>query len=210
MTKLLSPVQKKILDYLLWKKDKDGIPPTLAEIAEHFGYKNRSTVKQHLEALHKKKYIRKIDKINRGIEILKKDLFFKSYPLHGEVAAGDPILYYNNVLNTAELPSALRIPPDSFLLKVRGDSMKDAYIFNGDVLIVKPAQEVINGQLIVGVLEDSALVKKIFVLKDSIELHPENPDFKPIVIKEKDTAKFRLIGLVVGVYRTVAPPRQVS
>lgn len=72
MTKLLSPVQKKILDYLLWKKDKDGIPPTLAEIAEHFGYKNRSTVKQHLEALHKKKYIRKIDKINRGIEILKK------------------------------------------------------------------------------------------------------------------------------------------
>ncbi|GMU85320.1 MAG: LexA repressor [Ignavibacteriales bacterium] len=210
MTKPLTPVQKKILDFLLWKKEKDGIPPTLAEIASHFGYKNRSTVKQHLEALHKKKYIRKVEKINRGIEILKKDEFFKSYPLHGEVAAGDPILYYNNVLNTAELPTALKIPADSFLLRVRGDSMKDAYIFNGDVLIVKPSQEALNGQLVVGVFEDSALVKKIFVSKDSIELHPENPDFNPIVIRDKDKLKFRLIGVVVGVYRTVVPPRQVS
>ncbi|MCC6549614.1 MAG: repressor LexA [Ignavibacteriaceae bacterium] len=210
MTKPLSPVQKKILDFLLWKKEKDGIPPTLAEIAEQFGYKNRSTVKQHLEALHKKKYIRKIERINRGIEILKQEEFFKSYPLHGEVAAGDPILYYNCVLNTTELPTALKIPSDSFLLRVRGDSMKDAYIFNGDVLIVKPSEAVLNGQLVVGVYDDSALVKKIFVSKDSIELHPENSDFKPIVIRDKDTLKFRLVGVVVGIYRTVTPPRQLS
>lgn len=203
MSKEITTVQKKIFDFLLWKRKKDGIPPSLAEIAHHFGYKNRSTVKQHLEALAKKKYIRKLDKINRGIEILKKDDGFIPYLLQGEVSAGDPILFYNNEVNTTELPTMLQVPQNSFLLKVRGESLRDAYIFNGDILIVKPSEEPQNGQLIVGVYEDSALVKKYYKEGDSVELRPENTDFKPIVISSTDLSRFRMVGLVVGVYRSV-------
>lgn len=197
----LTEIQKKILDFLIEQRVK-GIPPTLAEIAANFGYKNRSTVQQHLEALEKKGYIRRNPKISRSIEVIIEDKIFVPRPVLGEVAAGNPLTIYPDSIDTVQLPAIARMPNDSFLLKVKGDSLKDAYIFSGDIVIVNPDIEAVSGQIVVAILDDSAVVKRLKKNEDSIELHSENPDYAPIIL-EKGRDNFRIVGVVVGLYRTM-------
>lgn len=197
----LTEIQKKILDFLIEQRVK-GIPPTLAEIAANFGYKNRSTVQQHLEALEKKGYIRRNPKISRSIELIIEDKIFVPRPVLGEVAAGNPLTIYPDSIDTVQLPAIARMPNDSFLLKVKGDSLKDAYIFSGDIVIVNPDIEAVSGQIVVAILDDSAVVKRLKKNEDSIELHSENPDYAPIIL-EKGRDNFRIVGVVVGLYRTM-------
>ncbi len=199
--KNLTQTQQKILDFIIDKK-AEGKIPTLAEVAEHFGYRNRSTVQQHLKAIERKGYIRRNPKISRGIELLTEDKFFIPRPVLGEVAAGNPLTIYPDAIDTIELPTIARMPKDSFLLKVKGDSLKDAYIFTGDVIIVNPNTEVRNGHIVVAVLDDAAVVKRFYKKKNRIELHSENPEYEPIII-EKDYSGFKLVGVVIGVYRSM-------
>lgn len=198
----LTEIQKRILDYLIDQKISKGIPPTLAEIAQHFGYKNRATVQQHLQAIEKKGYIKKNPKLSRGIEITVEDKFFIPRPVLGEVAAGNPLTIYPDAIDTIELPTIARMPKDSFLLKVKGDSLKDAYIFSGDIIIVNPNLEPKNGQIVVAILDDAAVVKRFYKKKNEIELVSENPEYKPIII-DKKYASFKIVGIVVGVYRSM-------
>jgi repressor LexA len=202
MSKKLTEIQYRILDFIIEQKSSKAIPPTLAEIALHFGYRNRATVQQHLRAIEKKGYIKRSPKISRGIELLVEDKFFIPHPILGEVAAGNPLTIYPDSIDTIELPTIVHIPKDSFLLKVKGDSLKDAYIFTDDVIIVNPGLEVRNGHFVVAVLDDAAVVKKFYRKKDSIELHSENPEYKPIIIK-KDYSGFKLVGVVIGIYRNM-------
>jgi repressor LexA len=112
MKKELTEIQKKILEYLIDQKVSKGIPPTLAEIAKYFGYKNRATVQQHLQAIEKKGYIRKNPKLSRAIEITIEDKFFITRPILGEVAAGNPLTIYPDAieqLNFRQLQECLRI-----------------------------------------------------------------------------------------------------
>ncbi|NOX64411.1 MAG: repressor LexA [Chlorobi bacterium] len=160
MQKKLTLIQQKILDHLVEMRAK-GVVPTLAEIAEHFGYKNRSTVQQHLQAIEKKGYIKRNPKLSRGIELLLEDKFFIPRPVLGEVAAGNPLTIYPDSIDTVELPTIAHMPKDSFLLKVKGDSLKDAYIFTGDIVIVNPNSEPVNGRIVAAVLDDAAGGKKI-------------------------------------------------
>ncbi|MFN3694198.1 MAG: LexA family protein, partial [Ignavibacterium sp.] len=102
-----------------------------------------------------------------------------------------------------ELPTIARMPKDSFLLRVKGDSLKDAYIFSGDIVIVNPNLEPKNGQIVVAILDDAAVVKRFYKKKNEIELVSENPDYKPIVI-DKKYPSFRIVGIVVGVYRSMS------
>lgn len=197
----LTIIQQKILDFLIESRVK-SIVPTLAEIAKHFGYKNRSTVQQHLQAIERKGFIKRNPKISRGIELLIDDKFFVPRPVIGEVAAGHPLTIYPDAIDTIELPTVVHMPNDSFLLKVKGDSLKDAYIFTGDIVIVNPNLEPDNGKIVVAILDDSAVVKRFFLKSDSIELHSENPEFEPIVIK-KSYENFKLVGIVVGIYRSM-------
>ncbi len=197
----LTQTQQKILDFIIDKKAEAKVP-TLAEIAEHFGYRNRSTVQQHLQAIEKKGYIKRNPKISRGIELLTGDKFFIPRPVLGEVAAGNPLTIYPDAIETIELPTIARMPRDSFLLKVKGDSLKDAYIFSGDVVIVDPNLEPANGKIVVAILDDAAVVKRFFKRSKAIELHSENPEYEPIIIK-KDYENFKLVGVVVGVYRNM-------
>lgn len=198
----LTEIQKKILDYLIEQKISKGIPPTLAEIAQHFGYKNRTTVQQHLQAIERKGYIKKNPKLSRAIEITVEDKFFIPRPVLGEVAAGNPLTIYPDAIDTIELPTIVRMPKDSFLLRVKGDSLKDAYIFSGDIVIVNPNLEPKNGQIVVAILDDAAVVKRYYKKKNEIELVSENPEYKPIVI-DKKYASFKIVGIVVGVYRSM-------
>ncbi len=201
MSKELTITQQRILEFLVESKTK-GLMPTLAEIAKKFGYKNRSTVQQHLQAIEKKGYIKRNSKLSRGIELLLEDKFFTLQPVLGEVAAGSPLTIYPDSIDTIELPTIARMPKDSFLLRVKGDSLKDAYIFTGDVVIVNPNLELKNGRIVVAILDDAAVVKRFFKKKDSIELHSENPEYKPIII-EKNYENFKIVGNVVGIYRNM-------
>lgn len=202
LLKELTKVQKEMLEYLIHIISKGKLMPTLAELADHFGYKNRATVQQHLLALEKKGYLRRNPKISRGIELVTDDDLFITKPVLGEVAAGNPITIYPDTIDTVELPKFARVPADSFLVKVKGDSLKDAYIFSGDVLIVNPNIESKNGHFVVAVLDEAAVVKRIFIKEKNIELHSENPEFDPIIIDSK-YSNFRVIGVVVGIYRSM-------
>ncbi len=202
MSKELTETQTKILDFLIEQIKGRGFPPTLAEIAAHFGYKNRATVQQHLAAIEKKGYIRKNPKLSRGIELTLEDKFFVPRPVLGEVAAGNPLTIYPDAIDTIELPTIARMPKDSFLLRVKGDSLKDAYIFSGDIVIVNPNLEPRNGQIVVAILDDAAVVKRFYKKKSKIELISENPEYEPIVI-DKNYPSFKIVGIVVGVYRTM-------
>jgi repressor LexA len=202
MAKHLTETQKRILDYIIDIIATKQIPPTLAEIARHFGYKNRSTVQQHLQALEQKGYIKRNPKLSRGIELTLSDKLFIPRPVLGEVAAGNPLVIYPDAIDTVELPSIVRIPRDSFLLRVKGDSLKDAYIFDGDIIIVNPNATITDGQIVVAILDDSAVVKRFFRQNGTIILKSENKAYKPIEIKA-DYDKFRIVGAVVGVYRVM-------
>jgi repressor LexA len=202
MPRELTKIQKKILDYLLDQKVEKGIPPTLAEIANKFGYRNRTTVQQHLGALEKKGFIKRSPKLSRGIEITVEQKFFIPRPVIGEVAAGNPLTIYPDSIDTVDLPSIARMPKDSFLLRVKGDSLKDAYIFSGDIVIVNPNREPLNGQIVVAILDDSAVIKRFFKKNERLELHSENPEYKPIIV-QKNYPRFKIVGVAVGVYRTM-------
>jgi repressor LexA len=202
MSKQITEIQKRILDFIIEMMTARQIPPTLAEIAQKFKYKNRSTVQQHLQALEQKGFIKRNSKLARGIELTLSDKFFIPRPVLGEVAAGNPLMIYPDAIDTVELPTIVRMPKDSFLLKVKGDSLKDAYIFSGDVVIVNPNAEVANGQIVVAVLDDSAVVKRYFRQNGTIVLKSENKAYKPIEIKV-NYEKFKIIGAVIGVYRSM-------
>ncbi len=202
MAKELTKVQKAILEYLIDRKATSGLPPTLADIAKYFGYKNRATVQQHLGAIEKKGFLRRNPKISRGIELTLEDKFFVPRPVLGEVAAGNPLTIYPDSIDTIKLPTVARMPGNSFLLRVKGDSLKDAYIFNGDIVIVNPAIEPRNGHFVAAILDDAAVVKRFFKNSNGVELKSENPDYEPIVVK-KDYPRFKLVGVVVGIYRTM-------
>lgn len=198
----LTEIQKDILDFLIEQIKGRGIPPTLADVANHFGYKNRATAQQHLQAIEKKGYIRKNPRLSRGIELILEDKFFVPKPVLGEVAAGNPLTIYPDAIDTVELPTIARMPKDSFLLRVKGDSLKDAYIFNGDIVIVNPNLEPKNGQIVAAILDDAAVVKRFYKKRNEIELVSENPEYAPIVI-DKKYASFKIVGLVIGVYRSM-------
>jgi repressor LexA len=208
MKKELTTIQRDILDFLIDQIKGKGIPPTLAEVADHFGYRNRATVQQHFSAIEKKGFIKKSPKLSRGIELTLEDKFFVPKPVLGEVAACNPLTIYPDAIDTVELPTIARMPKDSFLLRVKGDSLKDAYIFSGDIVIVNPNLEPKNGQIVAAVLDDAAVVKRFYKKKNEIELISENPEYEPIVI-EKKYSSFKLVGIVVGVYRSMEKKKAV-
>ena len=208
MKKELTTIQRDILDFLIDQIKGKGIPPTLAEVADHFGYRNRATVQQHFSAIEKKGFIKKNPKLSRGIELTLEDKFFVPKPVLGEVAAGNPLTIYPDAIDTVELPTIARMPKDSFLLRVKGDSLKDAYIFSGDIVIVNPNLEPKNGQIVAAILDDAAVVKRFYKKKNEIELISENPDYQPIII-EKKYSSFKLVGIVVGVYRSMEKKKAV-
>ncbi len=202
MSREITEIQKRILNYLIEQKSGKGIPPTLAEIAKNFGYRNRATVQQHLAALERKGFIKRNPRLSRSIELTLEEKFFIPRPVLGEVAAGNPLTIYPDAIDTIELPTIARMPKDSFLLRVKGDSLKDAYIFSGDIVIVNPNLEAKNGQIVVAVLDDAAVVKRFYKKKNEVELTSENPEYKTITI-EKNYPRFKLIGVVVGMYRSM-------
>lgn len=194
----LTPRQQEILDFIKNTLEVLGAPPTRAEIAQAFGFASANAAEDHLRALAKKGAIVLESGSARGIRLVEQ----LGLPLIGSVAAGSPILALENVQKRFALDANLFSPRADFLLKVRGLSMIDAGIFDGDLLAVHRTSEARDGAIIVARLLDEVTVKRLRRKGGGIELVAENPDFAPI---EVDPVKdgFFIEGVAVGLIRGV-------
>ena len=200
----LTSTQENVLDFLRNFQEEKGFPPTLREIASHFGLMGPKAPQKTLRILEKKRYIRRVPGGSRAIEILIPPLVHKSrvlsIPIVGRVRAGEPILAIENIEGYIHLDRSLVSSEDVFLLRVQGDSMIDAHIQAGDFALVKPQPNAENGEIIVALVDDEATIKRIFKKRDLIRLEPANLHLEPIIVK-KGEKKVTLVGKVVGIFR---------
>ncbi len=213
----LTDRQQQILELIQSTVAKTGAPPTRAEIAAALGFKSANAAEEHLQALARKGAIELLSGTSRGIR-LRGDtlrsinqsrakqfsldipsLAQLTLPLIGRVAAGSPILAQEHVDQTFSLESSLFQRKPDYLLKVRGMSMRDAGIMDGDLLAVQSTKDAKNGQIVVARLGDEVTVKRFMRNKQHIELHPENPDYQTIVVEPGEP--FEIEGLAVGLIR---------
>ena len=195
--------QQQILDYIKEEILKRGYPPAVREICEAVDLKSTSSVHSHLETLEKNGYIRRDPTKPRAIEIVD-DSFQQvrtemvSIPVIGRVAAGEPIFADQNIDSYFPVPSEMVPSGDSFILKVKGDSMINAGIFSGDQIFVHACDTAKNGDMVVALIDDSATVKTFYKESDHIRLQPENDDYDPIIVND-----CQILGRVFGVFRMV-------
>ena len=198
----ISTKQREILEYIKSEILSKGYPPAVREICEAVHLKSTSSVHSHLETLEKNGFIRRDPTKPRAIEICDDNFQMvrtetASLPVIGTVAAGTPILAEENIDSYFPVPAEI-IPngEPSFVLKVKGDSMINVGIFNGDQIFVQQCNTARNGDLIVALVDDSATVKTFYKEKDHIRLQPENDDMDPIIVDD-----CQILGKVFGVFR---------
>jgi repressor LexA len=204
--KRLTPVQEKVFNFLKDHLREKGFPPTLREIASHFGLQGPKAPQKTLNILERKGYIHKVPGGSRAIEILGHPSVrltqILPVPIVGRVQAGEPILAIENIEGYINLDRSLALSEDVFLLRVQGDSMIDAHIQDGDFAMVKPQPTAENGEIVVALIEDEATIKRIFQKRDLIRLEPANPKMEPIVIRKGDK-KVTIVGKVIGIFRKI-------
>jgi len=192
----LTPRQQEILQFIRDRLEATGLPPTRAEIAQEFGFRSPNAAEEHLKVLARKGVLELLPGASRGIRLSNGG----GLPLVGRVAAGSPILAQENIEAHYQVDSALFAPRADYLLKVRGMSMKDAGILDGDLLAVHRTSEVRAGQVVVARLGDEVTVKRFKKKGDVVQLLPENADFEPIVVDLR-IQELVIEGIGVGVIR---------
>jgi repressor LexA len=203
---LLTPRQSEILDFIRQSLVDSGAPPTRDEIARAFGFRSLNAAEQHLQALQKKGLIELVAGTSRGIRLKETVLALKEVtaefglPLIGKVAAGSPILAQQNVIKHPAIDPQMFRPRADYLLEVRGMSMRDAGILDGDWLAVHKQVTANTGQVVVARLGDEVTVKRLKLRGSRVELIAENPEFKPIVVDLK-REPLAIEGIAVGVIR---------
>ncbi len=183
----ITPKQQEILDYIKAELLNRGYPPSVREICEAVQLKSTSSVFSHLEKLEKNGYIRRDPTKPRAIEILDDNFNLTrrevvNVPIIGHVAAGEPILAVENIENYFPIPSEFMPNEQTFLLKVKGESMINAGILDGDLILVRQQNTCRNGEMVVALVEDSATVKTFYKEEDHIRLQPENDEMDPIIV----------------------------
>ena len=196
----LTARQQQVLELIRDSVIEQGFPPTRAEIARALGFRSVNAAETHLKALSRKGYIELLPGRSRGIQLTEALMHETGVPLVGRVAAGSPILAQENVEALYQVDEALFAPQPDYLLQVRGMSMRDAGILDGDLLAVHRTTEVRDGQIVIARLEDEVTVKRFERHGSRVRLLPENPDFTPIEI---DTSRqpLDIEGIAVGVIR---------
>ena len=197
----ISPKQKEILEYIKDQIIQRGFPPAVRDICEAVHLKSTSSVHSHLETLEKNGYIRRDPTKPRAIEILD-DTFnltrreITNVPLVGLVAAGEPILAQENIENYFPVPVEMLPNNNTFPLTVKGESMINAGILDGDYVLVEEQHTAHNGDMVVALIEDGATVKTFYREEGIIRLQPENDFMDPIMVKD-----VQILGKVIGVFR---------
>ena len=196
----LTPRQENIFKFIKDEVRSKGYHPSVREIGEAVGLRSSSTVHAHLEKLEKKGYIRRDPTKPRAIEVLEEsiqDAYMISLPILGRVTAGQPILAQQNIEDFIDVPAQFVKPGASqFVLRVKGDSMINAGILDGDLVLVRQQNQAENGEIVVALLEDEATVKRFFREDDTIRLQPENPAYAPI-----ESPDVVVLGKVMAVFR---------
>ena len=195
----LTDRQRQIVCFIADYKVRHGAPPTLREIAEHCKIYLRG-VQYHIERLERAGYLTRARKRSRGIELRQEQRAVLT-PLLGRVAAGRPVLSEEHIEASYPLPREWTGGGETFLLKIQGDSMRDARIFDGDLVLVKVQPKALSGDIVVALVEDEVTVKRFQVDGKTVVLKPENEVFAPIRLKEGQ--RFRILGKVIGVFRKV-------
>ena len=197
----ISKKQSEILEYIKSQIINKGYPPSVRDICEAVDLKSTSSVHSHLETLEKNGYIRRDPTKPRAIEIIDDNFNLSrrevvNVPVVGKVAAGQPILAVENVESYFPVPMEFMPNEQCFMLKVKGDSMINAGIFDGDTILVEQCQTALNGDMVVALVEDSATVKTFYREADHIRLQPENDAMEPIIVTD-----CQILGKVFGVFR---------
>lgn len=201
----LSAREEEILNLLRQGIMENGYPPTVREICAMTGLKSTATVHGYLEKLEKKGYIKKAEDKPRAITIINHEDYYADaveavlVPLVGEVAAGSPILATENIETSYPLPKEMVKESDCFLLRIRGESMIEAGILPGDLVLVRRQNAADNGDIVVALIEDEATVKRFFKEKNQVRLQPENSIMEPIFTKDVN-----ILGKVIGLLRTIS------
>ncbi len=201
--RFLSSRQKQILAYIKDMLRAKGYPPSVREIGEAVGLSSSSTVHSHLAKLEELGFIRRDPTKPRAIDVLEETPWRQKaltpVPLVGRVTAGQPILALENIEETYPLPAELVGRDNVFMLAVRGDSMINAGILDGDYVLVRDQDTARNGEIVVAMVgEDEATVKRFFREKDHVRLQPENDYLEPIISRE-----VAILGKVIGVFRKI-------
>jgi repressor LexA len=197
----ISSKQQEILDYIKSEIINKGYPPAVREIGAAVNLRSTSSVHSHLESLEKNGYIRRDPTKPRAIEIVD-DSFnltrreLVNVPILGSVAAGQPLLAVESIESYFPIPSEYMPNEETFMLKVKGDSMINVGIFNGDKVLVMKQQTANNGDIVVALVEDSATVKTFYKEADHIRLQPENDFMEPIIVNDVE-----ILGKVIGLFR---------
>jgi repressor LexA len=201
----LTKRQQEIFDFIRKYSAKYGYPPTVRDIGKAVGLASSSTVHAHLANLEKIGLLRRdptkpraIELLDRAVESVKGIVRSEGLPLVGSVAAGAPILAEENVEEYVSVPEIAGGRDGEYLLRIRGDSMKEAGILEGDYVVVRPQDTASDGDVVVALLGEEATVKRFFHEQDHIRLQPENETMEPIRSKE-----VKVLGRVVGLLRTV-------
>lgn len=199
--KPISKKQEEILNYIKNEILKRGFPPAVREICQAVGLKSTSSVHSHLESLERNGYIRRDPTKPRAIEILDESFNMirremVNVPIIGTVAAGQPILAEQNIEGYFPIPTEYMPNKQSFMLKVKGESMINAGIFDGDKVLVKQQATAENGDIVVALVDDSATVKTYYKENGHYRLQPENDSMDPIIVD-----KCEILGKVFGVFR---------
>lgn len=206
----LSNKQKMIFEFIKKEQLTKGYPPSVREICDAVGLRSTSTVHSHLNVLEELGYIRRDPTKPRAIEILNSNSLdgvtgmnqeIISIPVVGQITAGEPILAEQNIEEYIPLPSSLIQGKDDFILKVKGESMIKAGIFDKDLVIVDKTSHAENSQIVVALINgEHATVKRFFKEKRLVRLKPENEFMDPIILDERNV---EIIGIVKGVFRTL-------
>jgi repressor LexA len=198
----LTKRQREIFDYVKSYGEEHGYPPTVRDIGKAIGLTSSSTVHAHLANLEKLGVLRRDPTKPRAIEVLvdkaKAAVAPSGLPLVGQVAAGQPVLAEENIEEYVPVPPIAGGDEGEFVLRVKGDSMIQAGIFEGDYVVVRPQDTATDGEIVVALVEDEATVKRFFKEEDHVRLQPENDTLDPIRSRE-----VQLLGRVVGVCRRV-------
>jgi repressor LexA len=199
----LTKRQQEIFDFIKRYSDRHGYPPTVRDIGKAIGLTSSSTVHAHLANLEKIGLLRRDPSKPRAIEVLvdkaKQVVTPNGLPLVGQVAAGQPVLADENIEDYVPVPEIAGGEQGEFLLRVKGDSMKDAGILDGDHVVVRRQKAARNGEIVVALLGEEATVKRFYKENDHVRLQPENVQMEPI-----RTRDLELLGRVVGVCRRVS------
>ena len=185
----ISSKQREILEYIKQEILNKGYPPAVREICEAVHLKSTSSVHSHLETLEKNGYIRRDPTKPRAIEIIDDNFNLTrrevvNVPIIGQVAAGQPLLAVENIENYFPIPTEFMPNAETFMLKVKGDSMINAGIFNGDKILVQKQSDAQNGDIVVALVDDSATVKTFYKENGRFRLQPENDTMDPIIVNE--------------------------